>query len=172
MYILVKHALIINNQLWKSFFNSVTATLASSRWTCVSGVKNACCQGSCRLIESMKCHVLSFCHLWQLHWRTSAQGISGRFTAGWSERRTCARTCAGTNAAARPAETFTPAKCPPRVNDPATPTHRGFFLPSPFVLSKTMFFIPIKNVLKMKAVGQIFPAKHTMQVRKRKHFYA
>lgn len=127
----------------------------------------ACCQGPCRIIESMKCRVLSFCHSWQLHWRTSAQGISGRFTAGWSERRTCARTCAGTNAAARPAETFTPTKCPLRVNDPGAPTHRGLFLPSPFVLSKIMFYILIKNVItwkkcKMKAVEQKFPAEHTL----------
>lgn len=50
--------------------------------------------------------------------RTSAQGTSGQCTAGWSARRTCARTCGGTSAAARLAETFMQTRCSRRVNEP------------------------------------------------------
>lgn len=49
---------------------------------------------------------------------TSARGTSGQCTAGWSVRRTCARTCGGTSAAARHAETFMQTRCSRRVNEP------------------------------------------------------
>lgn len=54
----------------------------------------------------------------KLPWPTSARGTSGQCTAGWSARRTCARTCGGTSAAARPAETFMQTRCSRRVNEP------------------------------------------------------
>lgn len=50
--------------------------------------------------------------------RTSAQATSGQCTAGWSGRRTCAKTCGGINAVARLAETFMQTRCNRRVNEP------------------------------------------------------
>lgn len=58
---------------------------------------------------------------------TSARGTSGQCTVGWSGRRTCARTCGGTSAAARPAETFMQTRCSRRVNEPV-PLLRAFQL--------------------------------------------
>lgn len=50
--------------------------------------------------------------------RTSAQATSGQCTAGWSARRTCAKTCGGISAVARLAETFMQTRCSRRVNEP------------------------------------------------------
>lgn len=67
-------------------------------------------------------------------------------------RRTCARTCAGTNVVAKLAETFMPAQCPAKVNEPGTSYHVAayFFMSSVCTVINGTVYIVIKDYWILK----------------------